>query len=281
MNSDCDLSPRLTSRSRSAPRPGSRKPIPLVLAAMVLLVSGCGQEGDAGSSPSSSTSLPANSATPHISTEAQPSNATPTRGAARAMGVDTARWPGTLAAAKPLFARMPHEIAGMAAHHPAFAGDSAGVTYGPSANGAVAYVMGTDNEVTDPTAVLSFMFGMASHARRAVTPGQLRPHATAADPTSTAGEPMTRRNRPGGSPAQSTASREIRHSPGARSRVGQRRPRLAGDHSQRDHHPDPRHRNARRGVATRNASEVDPPPHVDTNRASPGLWGRVDARRPR
>ena len=175
MNSDCDLSLRLTSRSRSAPHPGSRKPIPLVLAATVLLVSGCGQEGDAGSSPSPSTSLPAASATPHTSTKAQSSNATATRGAARSMGVDTARWPGTLAAAKPLFARMPHEIAAMAAHHPAFAGDSAGVTYGPSANGAVAYVMGTDNEVTDPTAVLSFMFGMGFACKKGSYAGTAPP----------------------------------------------------------------------------------------------------------
>ena len=150
----------LTSRSRSASRPGNRKSIPLVLAATVLLVSGCGQEGNAGSSPSPRTSLPAASTTPHKATDSQPSNATPTRGAARAMGVDTAQWPGTLASAKPLFARMPREIVGMAAHHPDYVGNSAGVLYGPSANGAEAYVMGTDNEVKDPTAVLSFMFGM-------------------------------------------------------------------------------------------------------------------------
>jgi hypothetical protein len=165
---------RLPCRRRSAPRPGNRKSIPVVLAAMVLLVSGCGQQGDAGSSPAPRTSLPATSATPHKTTDSQ-SNATPTRGAARAMGVDTAQWPGTLAAAKPLFARMPREIAGMAAHYPDYAGNSVGVTYGPSADGAEAYVMGTDNEVKDPTAVLSFMFGMGFACKKGSYAGTAPP----------------------------------------------------------------------------------------------------------
>lgn len=83
----------LTSRRGSVPRPGILKSAPLVLAATVLLVTGCGQEGDAESSPSPSTSPPTTSVTPHEPTDAQSSNVTPTRGAARAMGVDTASAP--------------------------------------------------------------------------------------------------------------------------------------------------------------------------------------------
>lgn len=139
--------------------PGKWRLPHLVVAGALLFTSGCGRADDAapsGSStgPSAATDKAAVPATPSATTIA------PSQGAARAMGVDVVRWPTTIAAAKPLFKRMPDRIAGWPARRPDFFGPTAGVVYGPGDRGATAYAMSTDKQVKDPTAVLAFMFGM-------------------------------------------------------------------------------------------------------------------------
>jgi hypothetical protein len=125
------------------------------MASVLLASTGCasanqGRSSDSAGNPASSS----NSASPSVSS-------TPTaQGAAGALGIDVVNWPGRLQGAKQLFRRMPDRLLGVRGRHPGFYGPSAGVVYGREDNGVTAYVMGTDRQVKDPKAVLSFMFGM-------------------------------------------------------------------------------------------------------------------------
>jgi hypothetical protein len=127
----------------------------VTMASVVLALTGCAQANqDPAPDLARNAGSPSRSASPSVSS-------TPVKqGAAGAMGIDVVAWPGHLQPAKQLFRRMPDELLGARARHPGFYGPSAGVVYGRQDNESTAYVMGTDKRVKDPTAVLSFMFGM-------------------------------------------------------------------------------------------------------------------------
>lgn len=161
--------------SRRWPR-RSKPGMVIAAAVMPVLMSGCGQGSEGVSRSADASARPSTdnqSDEPKISDS--PTQTAPGASADESMGVDAVQWPGDLANAKKLFARMPNELAGMPGRQPKFYGPSAGIVYGPMQDGAMAWVMGTDKQVKDPTSVLAVMFGLGLACKKGTYAGTAPP----------------------------------------------------------------------------------------------------------
>ena len=145
-------------------------------AVMPILIAGCGQGSETAAPSAGSSARPpsdSQSANPRVSES--PTQTAAGAAADESMGVTAVQWPGDLASAERLFARMPSEVAGMAGRQPRSYGPSAAIVYGSMRNGATAWVMGTDKELKEPTGVLAVMFGLGLACKEGTYAGTAPP----------------------------------------------------------------------------------------------------------